>query len=230
MTEFNHYGGKVNDQPNIDRRVYLICSLLSIMILAVDFITPLGVASGVPYIVVVLMSLKSPEKYFTLIVAVVCTLFVGIGYLGSPPNYAPTYQVIANRGLSIFAIWITALLALTQKAKTEELHHERIKYLQSLKELEIQQEKLKILKATMRTVQDVMGNFLNNLQYFKGRIDKHKTLSPEEINQLNVLIHDASLWLNKMGNMNEVREKRMAGDMIGIELERVWTNDDTIAK
>ena len=82
----------------------------------------------------------------------------------------------------------------------------------------------------MRTVQDVMGNFLNNLQYFKARIDKNKTLSPEEINQLNVLIHDASLWLNKMGNMNEVREKRMAGDMIGIELERVRTNDDTIDK
>ncbi len=220
----------MNDQQVLDYRVYLTCSLLSIMILAVDFITPLGVASGVPYIVVVLMSLKSPEKYFTLIVAAVCTLFVGIGYLGSPQSYAPTYQVIANRGLSIFAIWITALLALIQRAKMDELHHERIKYLQSLKELEIQQEKLKILKATMRTVQDVMGNFLNNLQYFKARIDKNKTLSPEEINQLNVLIHDASLWLNKMGNMNEVREKRMAGDMIGIELERVRTNDDTIDK
>lgn len=220
----------MNDQQIADRRVYVTCSLLAILILAVDFITPLGVAGGVPYIVVVLMSLKSPEKYFTLIVAVICTLFVGIGYMGSPPSLAPTYQVIANRGLSIFAIWITALLALIQKVKTDELHRERIKYLQSLKELELQQEKLKILKATMRTVQDVIGNFLNNLQYFKARINKNKTLSPEEINQLNVLIHDASLWLNKMGNMDEVREKRMAGDMIGIEYEQARTNDDTIVK
>ena len=220
----------MNDQQILDRHVYLTCSILSIIILAVDFITPLGVASGVPYIVVILMSLKSPEKYFTLVVALVCTLFVGIGYLGSPPSLAPTYQVVANRSLSIFAIWITALLALTQKAKTDELHRERIRYLQSIQELELQQEKLKVLKATMRTVQDVTGNFFNNLQYFKARINKNKTLSPDEINQLNVLIHDASLWLNKMGNMDEVREKRMAGDMIGIEYERVRTNDDTIAK
>ena len=220
----------MNDQQILDRHVYLTCSILSIIILAVDFITPLGVASGVPYIVVILMSLKSPEKYFTLVVALVCTLFVGIGYLGSPPSLAPTYQVVANRSLSIFAIWITALLALTQKAKTDELHRERIRYLQSIQELELQQEKLKVLKATMRTVQDVTGNFFNNLQYFKARINKNKTLSPDEINQLNVLSHDASLWLNKMGNMDEVREKRMAGDMIGIEYERVRTNDDTIAK
>ena len=220
----------MDDQQILDRRVYLTCSILSIIILAVDFITPLGVASGVPYIVVILMSLKSPEKYFTLVVALVCTLFVGIGYLGSPPSLAPTYQVVANRSLSIFAIWITALLALTQKAKTDELHRERIRYLQSIQELELQQEKLKVLKATMRTVQDVTGNFFNNLQYFKARINKNKTLSPDEINQLNVLIHDASLWLNKMGNMDEVREKRMAGDMIGIEYERVRTNDDTIVK
>ncbi|WP_345789914.1 hypothetical protein [Nitrosomonas sp. JL21] len=222
----------MNDQEIVDRSVYLACSLLSIIILAVDFITPLGVASGVPYIVVVLMSLKSPEKYFTLIVAVVCTVFVGIGYLGSPPSLSPTYQVIANRGLSIFAIWITALLALIQKVKMDELHRERINHLQSIKELELQEEKLKVLKATMRTVQDIMGNFLNNLQYFKARINKNKTLSPEEINQLNVLIHDASLWLNKMGNTEEVREKKMAGDMIGIDLEyeQVRSNDDTIAK
>ena len=230
MKNPNHSEGKVNDQQILDRHVYLTCSILSIIILAVDFITPLGVASGVPYIVVILMSLKSPEKYFTLVVALVCTLFVGIGYLGSPPSLAPTYQVVANRSLSIFAIWITALLALTQKAKTDELHRERIRYLQSIQELELQQEKLKVLKATMRTVQDVTGNFFNNLQYFKARINKNKTLSPDEINQLNVLIHDASLWLNKMGNMDEVREKRMAGDMIGIEYERVRTNDDTIAK
>lgn len=230
MTNPKHSERKENDQLIVDRHAYLTCSILSIIILAVDFITPLGIAGGVLYVVVVLMSLKSSEKYFTLIVAVVCTSFVGIGYWGSPSSLTPTYQVIANRGLSIFAIWITTLLALIQKAKTDELHRERIKYLQSIKELELQQEKLKVLKATMRTVQDVMGNFLNNLQYFKARINKNNTLSPEEINQLNVLIHDASLWLNKMGNMDEVREKRMAGDMIGIECEQVRMNDDTIAK
>jgi len=83
----------------------------------------------------------------------------------------------------------------------------------------IQEEKLKILKATMRTVQDITGNFLNNLQYFTFEISENKTLSPESIKKLDELIHDTARRINKLGNLEEVREKKMAGDMIGIDYE-----------
>ncbi len=218
-----------NTNP-MDGYVFLTCSLLALIILSVDFVTPLGVASGIPYIVVVLVSLKSSKKQFTLIAALICTLFVGVGCLFLPPSTAPIYQVIANRALSIFAIWVTAILALKQRVRIDEWHQERLKYLQSIQELEMQREKLKVLKATMRTVQDVTGNFLNNLQYFKVMIDKNKSLTLEEMNALDELIHDTSSRLNKMGNLNEVREKKMAGDMIGIDYEYSKTNEDTISK
>lgn len=210
--------------------VYLTCGFVALIVLLVDFMTPLGVASGVPYVVVVLLSLKSPEKRFTLIVASICTILVGVGYLGSPPSDIPAYQVFANRTMAILVIWVTAVLTLMQRNKVHELHQERLKNIQSIREVEIQEEKLKILKATMRTVQDITGNFLNNLYCFKFEIETNKTLSPESVKKLDGLIQDTSLRIDKLGNLDEIREKRMAGDMIGIDYEHSTKVEDTISK
>lgn len=201
--------------------IYLTCSLIATVILLIDIWIPLGVAAGVPYIIVVLISLKSPENRFTIIVALTCTLFVGIGYLASPPapDYVPFYQIAANRSLSIAAIWVVAIMTLIQRNRNDELHQMQLRNLESMKETEIQKEKLKILKATMRTVQDITGNFLNNLQYFTFTIEKNKTLSPDSIKKLDELIHDTAQRINKLGNLEEVREKKMASDMIGIDYE-----------
>ncbi len=209
---------------------YLTCGFVAMAVLLVDFMTPLGVASGVPYVAVVLLSLKSPEKRFTLIVASICTILVGVGYLGSPPSDIPAYQVFANRTMAILVIWVTAILALIQRNKVYELHQERLKRIQSIKEAEIREEKLKVLKATMRTVQDITGNFLNNLHCFKFEIETNKTLSPESVKKLDALIQDTSLRIDKLGNLDEIREKRMAGDMIGIDYEHPGKDEDTISK
>ncbi len=210
--------------------VYLTCGFIALIILLVDFITPLGIASGVPYVVVVLLSLKSPEKRFTLIVASICTLLVGVGYLGSQPSVAPMYQVFANRSMAILVIWVTAVLTLVQRNKAYELHQERLKNIQSIREVEMREEKLKVLKATMRTVQDITGNFLNNLHCFKFEIETNKTLSPESVKRLDALILDTSLRIDKLGNLDEIREKRMAGDMMGIDYEHSGKDADTISK
>ena len=210
--------------------VYLTCGFIALIILLVDFITPLGIASGVPYVVVVLLSLKSPEKRFTLIVASICTLLVGVGYLGSPSSVAPMYQVFANRSMAILVIWVTAVLTLVQRNKAYELHQERLKNIQSIREVEMREEKLKVLKATMRTVQDITGNFLNNLHCFKFEIETNKTLSPESVKRLDALILDTSLRIDKLGNLDEIREKRMAGDMMGIDYEHSGKDADTISK
>ncbi|TXI27584.1 MAG: hypothetical protein E6Q60_09265, partial [Nitrosomonas oligotropha] len=90
--------------------VYLECGVVALLILLIDLATPLGIANGILYVIVVLISLRSPEKRFTLIIAVICTLLVGIGYLGSPLSEIPLYQVFANRFLALFVIWLTAIL------------------------------------------------------------------------------------------------------------------------
>jgi len=210
--------------------VYLSCAVVTLIILLIDFVTPLGVAIGVAYIIVVLISLGSAKKHFTLYIAFFCSVLVGIGYLGSPPSEAPFYLIVANRLLSLFSIWVTAILALKQRTRTSELHQERLKYLQSIKEVEVREEKLRVLKATMRTVQDITGNFLNSLHFFKLEIEKNETLTPESVTRLDELIKDTAQRLNKLGNLNEIHEKKMAGDTVGIDYEHSTVNDDTISK
>lgn len=59
----------------------------------------------------------------------------------------------------------------------------------------------------MRTIQDSMGNFLNNLLMLKFETDKNKTLNPDSVNKLDSLIHDTSRRLSELNSLKEVREK-----------------------
>lgn len=201
------------------KSLYFICSYLAVVILVIDIAVPLGIAVGVSYIAVVLVSLRSSENRFTLEVAAVCTIFVVIGYWDSPDSDAPDYLIFANRTLTVFSIWVTAILALKQRDQDHQLHQQSLQILQSQRDAEIQNEKLKMLRSTMLTVQDITGNFLNSLQYFKLEIDQNKALSAESSDKLNELIEDTSKRLDRLGNLKEIREKKMAGNRVGIDYE-----------
>lgn len=210
----------MNKSTAVNVRVSLWCGLGALLILLIDFNTSLGIASGVPYIIIVLISLKSPGKRYTIAVAILCTVLVWIGYLGSPPSDVEMYKTYINRFLSVLAIWVTTILTLLQRDSINQLHQERLKNLQSIRETEIQQEKLKVLRATMRTVQDITGNFLNNLHFFKLEIDRNNSLSPESMKRLDQMTQETTMRLNKLANLNEIREKKLAGDLIGIDYEQ----------
>ncbi|OQW83740.1 MAG: hypothetical protein BVN30_05050, partial [Proteobacteria bacterium ST_bin16] len=79
-------------------------------------------------------------------------------------------------------------------------------------------------------VQDITGNFLNNLHFFTLEIERNNTLTPESAAKLDELIHDTSQRLIKLGDLEEVREKKMAGDTIGIEYEHSLINEATIRR
>lgn len=219
------HGNKAATHPGI----YFVCGLIATVIAIIDLQVPLGVATGIPYIIVVLLSLKSPENRFTVITASVCTLLIIIGYIGSPPapDHVPFLLVFFNRILTIAAIWVVAIMALIQRNQTSALHQAQLINLKSLKDAEIEAEKLRILKATMRTVQDITGNFLNSLQYFTFEIENSKTLSPKSAKKLDELIHDTAERINALGNLEEIREKKMAGDMIGIDYEHTVQKSST---
>lgn len=210
----------MNKSTAVNVRVSLWCGLGALLILLIDFNTSLGIASGVPYIIIVLISLKSPGKRYTIAVAILCTVLVWIGYLGSPPSDVEMYKTYINRFLSVLAIWVTTILTLLQRNSINQLHQERLKNLQSIRETEIQQEKLKVLRATMRTVQDITGNFLNNLHFFKLEIDRNNSLSPESMKGLDQMTQETTMRLNKLANLNEIREKKLAGDLVGIDYEQ----------
>ncbi|MFQ5691479.1 MAG: hypothetical protein ACE5IM_00345, partial [Nitrospinota bacterium] len=101
--------------------------LLAAAIFALDLSLPLGVAGGVPYVALVLISLRSPQRGYTLIVATGSTLLTALGFFFSSPGGA-LWMVLANRLLALFAIWVTAVLSLQRKRAEEALReaHEKL--------------------------------------------------------------------------------------------------------
>lgn len=219
--------------------LFIVCGFLAAIILLVDLSIPLGVAGGVPYIAVVLFSLKSPQNRFTVLVAIICSILTAVGFVASPGG-GEIWKVVFNRALALFAIWVTASLALIQRtrdrelveaqlrklqiAKELEVQEEQLRTLQIARELEVQEERLKVLRATMKTVQDIVGNFLNKLQLFQLEAEEKNALQPESLERMNSMIHDTSTRLQKLADLETIHEKQMAGDAIGIDYEQS-TND-----
>lgn len=98
----------------------LLATILMGIIFVVDITIPLGVAFGVPYIVVVLITLQSPYRHAAIIAAVITTLLVLLGLVFSPEG-GETWKVYSNRVIAIVAIWVTALLGLLGKHLQKKL-------------------------------------------------------------------------------------------------------------
>ena len=94
--------------------------ILTGSILVFDFFLPLGVAGGVPYVAVVLLTLWSPKRTDTYVAATGCSLLTLLGFFLSPLG-GVAWMVVVNRSLALFAIWVTALLVAAHLRAEEAL-------------------------------------------------------------------------------------------------------------
>lgn len=103
-------------------RLFLLgmIAILFALFFIIDLLLPLGVAAGVLYFVVVLIGVWLPEWQYTIRLAVVASIFTGLGFLCSEPKSA-LWIVLTNRGLAFFVIWTTAILVLLIKWSEEKL-------------------------------------------------------------------------------------------------------------
>jgi len=104
--------------------IALICTVLAAGIFIADIASlPLGVAAGVAYVSVVLISLWLPKWQHSFIVAGGVSVLTVLGFLLSEPAGIP-WMVAANRLLALSAIWLTAIggswLVLTKHKKSED--------------------------------------------------------------------------------------------------------------
>jgi hypothetical protein len=149
-------------EPNIaverasnDIRTATVCTLLALAILGFDLLIPLGVADSIPYIAVVLLSLRHEQRRFTVIMAVLCSALTILGFFFSPPG-GEMWKVLTNRALALFAIWVTALLTLQRKALAEKRD-------QAIREREEAMAQVKILQgflpicASCKKIRDDQG-------------------------------------------------------------------------
>lgn len=108
--------------PNV--LIIVTCGLLAAGIFIIDIASlPLGVAAGVAYVAVVLISLWLPRWQYSIIVAGIVSILTILGYLWSQPAGIP-WMVVTNRLLALSAIWLTAIVGCwvvhTKRKKSED--------------------------------------------------------------------------------------------------------------
>ena len=110
--------------PVPGRVVLLFGCVLAAAALAFDLWLPLGVAGGLPYVVLVLLGLWASGPGPVIALALAGSLLTVLGFALSDPG-SPTWVVLINRGLALFVIWSSALLVVLQKRQQNALAEAR---------------------------------------------------------------------------------------------------------
>ena len=87
----------------------LVAGLAAAGIFIVELFTPLGMAIGLLYVPVLLLSLWVPYRAAPYVGAALFSFMIVLGYLNSPHGLAEEIGLF-NRTLSIIVMWIIALL------------------------------------------------------------------------------------------------------------------------
>lgn len=83
-----------------------------------------------------------------------------------------------------------------------------------------EQVKLRVFQSTMRTVKDIVNNSLNDLQLVRLTLEQEGKLSKdsEVLQRMDQLIFETSAKLNKLGDLEELKEKDMGGGVYMIDV------------
>lgn len=147
-------------------RIHFACGVFLVIILLIDLTLPLGIAVGVLYIVVVLVSLWSPHRKFTLIIAVVCSVLTICAFF-CKPAIVEMWKGVFNRGLSLFAIWATAALGLQRKLIEEKREKALFEREAALNDVKILRGFLPIC-ASCKKIRDDKGYWTQIEEYIKA--------------------------------------------------------------
>jgi len=105
---------------NFDK-TFILGVLLSLAVFSVDISMELGVANGIPYIIVVLIGLISRKRNNLIFFSSLGIFLTVLGFFLSPEG-GELWKVLLNRIYAVFAISVTAILSLQfvkEKADTE---------------------------------------------------------------------------------------------------------------
>jgi len=104
-------GQEIEAKKYYSRKYLVVGLILSGLIFVVDTQIPQGVAGGMLYVVLVLLGLMTGHRSFIIYAAVLGSALNAVGFMISPPG-GEWGEVVANRLLAIFTIWMTTMLCL----------------------------------------------------------------------------------------------------------------------
>jgi len=85
--------------------------------------------------------------------------------------------------------------------------------------IEIQNQRMQTMQATMVTVQDIVGNALNGLQILRLKSKEENGFSKEELKEFDKLIHDTAEKINRIRNTDSVSFKEVADGIIALDIK-----------
>ena len=118
---------------------------------------------------------------------------------------------------------IVALLLITGGVCVDLLWRRKIREREAAErsqqhQAEIQAQRLRVLKATMRTVQDIVGNFLQGMQLFL--LNAPSSMPEKSLAMVDDLIQDTAGKLRALGNLESTPEMEMAVG-VGIDYQKI---------
>ncbi len=147
--------------------LYFACGILLFSIFLFDLAIPAGIAVGVLYVTVILVSLWLPHRPATLVLAIISSILILTALLFKPPA-EDIWKTAFNRGISLFTVWAIALLGLMRKRMEEQRNAMLLEREKALQEVKILRGLLPIC-ASCKRIKDETGAWIQ----IEGYIKKH---------------------------------------------------------
>ncbi len=87
------------------------------------------------------------------------------------------------------------------------------------RQIAIQAQRLRVLRVTMNTVNDINNNFLNSLLLFRMEAEDKGALSYDSLALFDSLISDASEKLKRLSRLEHTHEKDIGGGIYMLDIE-----------
>ena len=193
--------------------------MLAVAIFIIDVASlPLGVAAGVFYVGVVVISLWLPKWQHTFIVAAAVSFLTAYGFLMSEPAGA-LWMVVANRLLALVAIWLVAIggswLVLTKRKTSEE----------SLKLAEQEADRARMAKSRfLEASSNDIRHHLQTLMLLNATLHKRATeaKSLEIIGKQGNALAQLSDLMNSLLEITELESGDVELDIISIPIPELF--------
>jgi signal transduction histidine kinase/ActR/RegA family two-component response regulator len=153
----------------VSSRLMAVGLLWATVILGIDLLSPTDVASGVPYVGLVLLGLWLPQRWYILVAAITGTFLTVFGHIISPIA-TQSQVVIANLFIAIFAIWVVSLLCYIYKRDEETLEVRTKELVETNLQLqEANQGKTRFLSSMSHELRTPLNAVLGFADLLKGK-------------------------------------------------------------